>query len=323
MMVLALMLAGCFKDVAESTRYVIKPYAQAVKDDETTPLAGCMAYAFDADTAAWGVASYDDALNGIITGKLNGKTNSEPFSRSVEDSGGEGWIALDISRHSQMIVVIDTEHRRYAYTQYEKPENLPALYVTLTFNLWKEGLSFSEGKWSFYNDFYEPPVFIDCFVDVMSEAVEGDEQVRIPSSKANVYAYDADIEKWYIASYEDAEAGIITRRDNPDETRQSPNFQGYYNAESDMFKFTASSSQLMIVAVDRDSKLYAYTQQEVDLKGESPLYTVVFRPWRRTPEYEEDGWIFIDENEYAVTPPENNEGNENTDPENPTESTGR
>ncbi len=306
----SLMLASCFKDVAESTRLVLQPYAQAISGDVSTPLEGCVAYSFAADTTEWGVESYDEALNGIITRKLRGEKDSAPLSRSEVDAGGTGWISLEMKRHKQMLLVVDTENRRYAYTQLELPEHMPVLYMKMTFNLWKEGFSFSEGKWSFYNDFYDPPKIVDCFVDMKIELNEGGEVLPASSSKANVYAYAADTTFWYIASYDDANAGIITMRDNPEEKRQSPNYQGYYNKEREMFKFEASSPQLMIVAVDRANRIFAYTQREIDLEGGEQSYVVLFRPWLRQSVSEADGWVFVDSNEYPETPPEEG-GDEN------------
>ena len=65
----AALLAGCFKDVSYKTNYVLKPLAQAQTVDPVEPFEGLKAYAFDADTAFYTVASYEDALNGVIARK--------------------------------------------------------------------------------------------------------------------------------------------------------------------------------------------------------------------------------------------------------------
>ena len=44
-----------------------------------------------------------------------------------------------------MIVAVDPTNRLYAYTQQEMSDNLPNLYVTLIFKLWKEGFTYKDG----------------------------------------------------------------------------------------------------------------------------------------------------------------------------------
>ena len=93
----AALLAGCFKDVSYKTNYVLKPLAQAQTVDPVEPFEGLKAYAFDADTAFYTVASYEDALNGVIARKddLSDRIASpvaaaEPCVRE----GTVGWVQM-------------------------------------------------------------------------------------------------------------------------------------------------------------------------------------------------------------------------------------
>ena len=61
----AALLTGCFKDVSTKTNYVIKPLVQDLSGDPYLALEGVKAYAFNADTTFYTVASYADALEGI------------------------------------------------------------------------------------------------------------------------------------------------------------------------------------------------------------------------------------------------------------------
>ena len=75
----AALLAGCLKDTSsDRTEYVLKPLAQTLSTDPYEPLDGVVAYAFDADTARYTVASYEDALNGIASLKDDPSAQLQP-----------------------------------------------------------------------------------------------------------------------------------------------------------------------------------------------------------------------------------------------------
>ena len=208
----AALFAGCFKDVSYKTNYVLKPLAQAQTVDPIEPFEGLKAYAFDADTVFYTVASYEDALNGVIARKddlsdriASPAATAEPCVRE----GTVGWVQMPLSAETQMVVAVDPINKVYAYTQQELDVNLPNLYVSLIFKPWK-GFSYKEGNWSFYNEFYAPPVYLDCFIDPSVQLAEGGETSEIASVKA--YAYAADTTAFYIASYDDAVSGKLTAK---------------------------------------------------------------------------------------------------------------
>lgn len=158
--------------------------------------------------------------------------------------------------------------------------NLPNLYVSLPFRVWKEGNSYKDGNWSYYNEFYTPPVYVELLRDPYVQAAEGGEQTR--TSKLEVYAYAADTTAWYIATYDDAVNGKITSKTDPEDTRTIPSFQGYADGDTGRYKMSVSSEQLMVVVADRSDQMYAYTQQRVDLVTADPVTfpALVFRPWQ-------------------------------------------
>ncbi len=291
---------GCFKGTSIRTNYVIKPLSQTLSTDPYEPFEGLKAYAFSADTNLYTVASYEDALNGVISLKSRPSeqittpvATSEPYAQE----GTTGWVKLSLSSPTQMIVAVDPVHRLYAYTQQEVEVNLPNLYVTLPFKIWKEGTSYKDGNWSFYNEFYAPPVSRECYVDAKFQLLEGAEPTQI--SKMEVYAYAADTTAWYIASYDDAVSGKITSKTDPTDTRTIPSFQGYADGTTGLYRMTVSSENLMLVVADRSDRMYAYTQQTVDLSQKDALTfpALIFRPWRGV-------WIdTTDTNGWAVVNP--------------------
>ena len=189
----AALFTGCFKDVSYKTTYVFKPLEQEKSGDPTQILADAKLYAFAADTSSWEVASYKDALAGVISqrGNRNEKISTplaagEPY----EQEGVEGLLQMSFDRSSVMVVAVDTKNELYGYTQQEVPENTPKIYVTLIFKRWKQGYSYKDGKWLMFNDSYTPPIYIDSQVTAQLQAEEGAEPT-VPSN-LRVYAYAVD-----------------------------------------------------------------------------------------------------------------------------------
>lgn len=304
-MALALSAVSCFKEVAFRTEYVLKPLRQGTSDDRNPAvIPGATAFAFGADTVSWTVASYDDALAGVITSKSDPSVKqSVPLAASQPYvfEGVEGWISLALNRERQMIVAVDPVDRLYAYTDQSIGVNLSPLYVSLVFQPWKQTVSYKNGTWSIYNEFYEPPLLLDCFVDARAQAKEGDEPKPLQSAK--VYAYAVDTTAWRIVSYDDAVNGIITSKTSA-QTRTTPDFPAYPVSESSLFGMEVSSSPLMLVVVDREHRIYAYTEREVDLLGASLTFTLLFRPWVEQWIVVDDGWCFVDD---RLAPEENEE----------------
>lgn len=289
-------LASCSKSVSYDTNYVLKPLVQAFSGGVNEPLVGVRAYAFAADTTEWTVATYQDALDGVLTSRVvPSQKFSEPLASSTpfELEGTVGWVQMSVSAPSLMILVVDTTNKLYAFTQQHFVENLPSLYVTIIFKLWKEGLSYKDGNWIFHNDFYTPPPTLKCFVAPTAQTAEGGAEAEI--SDVKVYAYAADTTLWRLASYQDALNGKITSKNDPKQTQENPTFKAFKEEGSALYSMTVSASPLMIVVVDKINKMYAYCKQEPNLKGESPTYPIVFRPWRKTYLYEENGWRVVDE----------------------------
>lgn len=293
----ASLLTGCFEKVTYSTTYVLKPLVQTISGETAVPLAEAQAFVYGVDTTLWTVASYEDALNGIITSKEDpGERLAAPLSVSEPYSGEGGashWLQMPIYDASQMVVVVDTADRIYAYTQQASGENLPALYVSVVFKAWKEGNSYKDGQWSFYNEFYSPPVYLDCYIEPWYQDDTESELTEPSSIKA--YAYAADTTVWKVASYADASAGVITRKDDPEQQRTNPNFSAYKESGQNLYKMQVSESTLMVVVVDTKNRFYAYSQQEVDLYGEPQTFQVVFRNWQQTWIWVDNGWRVVDE----------------------------
>ncbi len=305
-MLAAMLFSGCLKDNSTATTYVLKPFVQAKSVDQPEPLEGIRLYTYAVDTTSWQILSYDDALAGVITSKQNPQEQqSEPaavgtpyqFTGTAEDGTSAeavGWLQMPISRQPQMVVAVDPSSRLFAYTMQESVLNVPFLYVSLTFTPYKEGRCYKSGKWVLRNDFYNPPAKLKAYVDPKFKTTPEAAEEHYANGQIKIYAYAADTTDWKIKSYEDAWASRITLKRDERQQRDEPNFIGYAE-ENGKYGMTINSTPIMLVAVDRVNKIYAYTKQTPDLEGEEPTWNILFSLWPEEWIREENGWTIINE----------------------------
>lgn len=297
----AVLFAGCFESVSYETSYALKPLVQEEEGDVARALLDVEAFAYAVDTTRWTVASYDDALNGIITSKIDPadkKTDPPIVAEPYQDLGPEWWLRMPVDNPSLMIVAVDTRDKIYAYTQQAFVENMSGgLYVSLVFKLWKKGTVYKDGNWSFYNEFYVPPPEVKTYIDFKVQPTEGGAEVVPAKNTANVYAFAADTTEWYIASYADANAGVITSKVDPKNKRTNPSFKSSRDDVTGQYSIAATKETLMIVVVDRADQIYAYSKQTVAIPGAPKTFGITIRPWKDTYLYVEDegGWRVVDE----------------------------
>lgn len=150
----AVATTGCFKKVTMDCRYHVRPYYQAESGGIAVQGEGMIAYAFAADTTQWTVASYDDALNGVLTSKTSGEKRSDAMER-VEQS--DSTVVLQLTVTPVTIVVVDPINKLFGWRMTEVAENLPDLYVSITFRPWSVKKRYVEGPWRMNNEAYVAP----------------------------------------------------------------------------------------------------------------------------------------------------------------------
>lgn len=158
----ALACWGCSKSVAYDTLYVLRPYVQDSTDAEMRSLPGLRAYAFQADTTQWCVASYEEALAGTISMRYAPDTKrSDPVAVATAYPASDtipasvNWVQMRVQLSSALIVAVDTENKLYAYCQQEFHENLSPYILSVAFRPWK-GAFYQDKDWWMFNDFYVP-----------------------------------------------------------------------------------------------------------------------------------------------------------------------
>lgn len=152
--VVAIAATGCFKKVTLDCRYNVRPYFQAESGGVAVQGENTIAYAFAADTTQWTVASYDDALNGVLTSKTSGEKRTDALVRAEQE---EQMVVLQLTVTPVTIIVVDTEHRLFAWRMTEVAENLPDLYVSVTWRPWSTKKQYAEGPWRMNNEAYVAP----------------------------------------------------------------------------------------------------------------------------------------------------------------------
>ncbi len=153
--VVAIATTGCFKKVTMDCQYHVRPYYQAESGGVAVQGEGMIAYAFAADTTQWTVASFEDALNGVLTSKTSGEKRSDAMARAEQT---DLEVVLQLTATPATIVVVDPENRLFGWRMTEVAENLPDLYVSITFRPWSVQKRYIEGAWRMNNEAYVAPI---------------------------------------------------------------------------------------------------------------------------------------------------------------------
>lgn len=150
----AVATTSCFKKVTMDCRYHVRPYYQAESGGVAVQGEGTIAYAFAADTSQWTIATYDDALNGVLTSKTSGEKRSDAMDRAEQ---GDSTVVLQLTATPATIVVVDTVNKLFGWRMTDVVENLPDLYVSVTFRPWSVKKRYVEGAWRMNNEAYVAP----------------------------------------------------------------------------------------------------------------------------------------------------------------------
>lgn len=108
------------------------------------------------------------------------------------------------------------------------------------------------------------------------------------------FAFEADTTEWTVANYEEALAATISLKSNLQEKNATPIAEAFpYEVEgmTDRLEITLPPRELMLLAVDTENRLYAYTQLEMQENIGSLFVTLIFKTWKEGASWSE-GWSF-------------------------------
>ena len=152
----AIMLSGCFKKVTTNTTLVVKTLIEEESGKDDVAAKEVVAYAYYTGSDDWTVASYEDAVQGILTDSLGIERRTTPdvvASPFERESSTNSFVSMPLDQSPAMVVVAVPEVRMYAYSfRTLEAENLSHTYVTLIFHSWKtkqytEGNKNKGGEW--------------------------------------------------------------------------------------------------------------------------------------------------------------------------------
>ncbi|MFI3324262.1 MAG: hypothetical protein SNI45_06670 [Rikenellaceae bacterium] len=132
----------------ETLHMLINVTDQASSDDEeTTAKSSVKLYAFSGTTSDWSVASYEDAVAGVITST----STTEQQSAVVEGTavaGVDGEFEMTLDEGSYILVAADTEAEVYGYASYTVTAKVRTDTDEVDFCSWQSA-SYTSNGWSF------------------------------------------------------------------------------------------------------------------------------------------------------------------------------
>ena len=149
---IAFLVVACAKQVWR-TDYVVYPLIINGEGEakDTTVMSNSSAYVFYADTALWRIASYDNAVRGVITNKETGETKTYDLTGSFDEE--KSVLKFTIDKGPIMMVVCNEELPMYAYKKLDIAANLAQIVFTVYFDVNKSSQTYEStgSKWTMVN----------------------------------------------------------------------------------------------------------------------------------------------------------------------------
>ena len=149
-------MSGCFKSKTTDTLLVLKVLVEEKSGDDKNLAEDVQIYGYELENDDWYIASYDDALNGIITDSLATQKLTVPDLRG-EKFEKEGltqyYTAIPLTSSPTMVVVVCPSAKMFAYSfRTLDVINMTETYITLLLHKWKsayytEGADTKGGMW--------------------------------------------------------------------------------------------------------------------------------------------------------------------------------
>lgn len=293
---MVLLAVGCKKEVSFQTSLVLKSWSQESSGDELYPITEVVMYGFAADTTLYTVASYEDALAGVMTLKKSPYTtiSAELAGSSCFVEGyGEAQMMPAPDYQSLIVLAVNKQERLYGYTQLALVENLPYLYISVQFQPWKEASSYKNGQWWMFNDFYTPR--IGCTVRPKIQRTEGGETEFLTQSRLFAYRVETP-EEWLPANWNDAEVGRLTNTSTG--AIADPDYSFGADTQGNLAA-KLPPEDLLVMVVNAQEECYAlrpFSEEEIraeeEKASEEKGFEVVFPFWNlNPPQTTAEGWL--------------------------------
>lgn len=147
--VAVMLVTSCFKKTTKDTNLIIKTLIQETSGGENLLATDTYAYAVYTGTDKWMVASYQDAVDRIVTDSLGVEritapdVEAVPYQREGDDNY---YLSLPLNQSPALVVLVAPSVRMYATLfKYLNVDNLHETYMTLLLHSWKKD-PYTEGS---------------------------------------------------------------------------------------------------------------------------------------------------------------------------------
>ena len=147
--VAVMLVTSCFKKTTKDTNLIIKTLIQEKSGGENLIATDTYAYAVYTGTDKWMVASYQDAVDRIVTDSLGVEritapdVEAVPYQREGDDNY---YLSLPLNQSPALVVLVAPSVRMYATLfKYLNVDNLHETYMTLLLHSWKKDV-YTEGS---------------------------------------------------------------------------------------------------------------------------------------------------------------------------------
>lgn len=281
----------------EESSLLLHPQSEAEQDGEPAELTNVKAFAFPGySITEWMPASYDEAVNGIITRIGTDEIFGDGVEgRALTEEGRTNWLGLDVKSSSALVVAVDTRNKLYATAQLDPDPALTPREIPLVFQLWRDAASYPSGEWTVVDEFYVAPEQAPLQLNCAVQDQEGGTTQPLTGVKGYAYA-GLNPSEWLPASYEDAVKGILTKTGTETTSQNGVSGRPFTDQQhSNWLGFQTAAAQTLVLAVDTEHRIYGYAVVNIDADNLPAVYEIVFQPWQQNEEYMSGDWIMVNE----------------------------
>ena len=144
---LALLLTGCDQNYTMDCDFVVVPYLQSDKNGRETIAEDIIGYYFYAGTSDYEVASYEQAMAGVLLSK-KGLPEKVADGKAIV-SGNDGSLRFNhLTQAKAVLVLCDTREKIYCWREAVMEPGIPEVFTRLRIRTWRTGETYREAGWT-------------------------------------------------------------------------------------------------------------------------------------------------------------------------------
>lgn len=304
-LLLCLAAVSCTK-VRVDTAYTVRPWIE-YRNNEREAYPEARVYGFDVSERDWTVATYEDAVNGIITNRGDGSKRNFTWQGTP---GADADREFHFTSKPVMLVASTIEHAGdggqgraqeiFAYCDANIVENLDRMVLPVVFrpllrnpDRSKSDTTYIQGRWTITNRATYVPVDCEYAITAKQVLVEGGDEQNVPGMIA--YAFVGDTLDWKVASYEDARAGRLTSRTDEGVKLDYHTGPVVFRQNEERVVFNLTERDIIFVLCDPVQPMYGYGNANIQDNPATGSGKFTFRPYLPNETYtaENGKWVIV------------------------------